>query len=437
MRAFPWRAAPVLVALLVPGAGVAQVANPLPRATAMSGSFTALARGLSAPAWNPAGLGMPDNPAFSVSLLPLGFSSGLSPIGMSDLADYDGAFVPRATRIDWLQQIRNAGGEKGTFGADVTYLAFSVGQFAFTASSSARGRVNMAPDVAEVFFFGNAGLSGEPVDLSLAGSSFDAAGTTTFAGSFAVPLSVAIGPLPDQHFSVGATVKYTIGNFLALGRESQSTLSTEPLMVNVRFPMIHTPFTDDSLDQSTGDVLNNGSGFGIDVGAAWQGGIFSAGLTVRNLINTFDWDLDGLRFRQGAGTWNADTSYTDFTESDIGDAPPELVDRVETLYTFSPVLAVGAAAQVTPSLKVTGEIRHSLDDNLIADARSHMGVGAELTVLPVLPVRAGLAIITGGYQLSGGVGLNLGPLQLSFAAAARETDLGSDAVGAIGLAVGM
>ncbi|NIU71903.1 MAG: hypothetical protein GWN73_43665, partial [Actinobacteria bacterium] len=202
MRTRTLRIAIAVLGLLVPGTVLAQVANPLPQALGMGGSYTALARGLAAPAWNPAGLGMPDNPGFSITVIPFGFTAGIGPIGPSDFADYDGQFIPETVRSDWLQRIRDEGGEKGTIGADVTYLAFNIGQFAFSASSSAHGRVNMAPDVAEIFFFGNAGLTGQPADLSLEGSNLDVAGTTTFAGSFAIPLSLTLGPLPDQHFAI-------------------------------------------------------------------------------------------------------------------------------------------------------------------------------------------------------------------------------------------
>jgi hypothetical protein len=432
------RTAAIVLGLLVPAAAMAQVANPLPQSIGMGGNYTALARGLGAPAWNPAGLGMPDNPGASFSFFPLAFTAGLSPITPADLADYGGELIPASVRADWLNTITEEGGERGTLGADVTYLALSVGRLALSASSSIRSRVNMAPDVAEVFFFGNAGLTGTPRDLTLEGSNFDVAGTTTFAASLALPLSLTLGPLPDQHFSVGATVKYTVGNFLVLGQENESTLSSNPIAVDVNFPMIHTPFPDSAdEDQTFMDVVNNGTGYGVDVGAAWQGGIFSAGVVVKNLVNTFEWDLENLRFREGSATWNTDTSTVSFDTASIENAPAELVDRIESLYTFAPVLQAGAAARILPFLTVTGELRHAVDDNLDVGTRNHVGVGAELTLIPILPLRAGVAAISGGYQLSGGVGLKLGPMQLSVSGAARETDLGADAIGAVGLTFGV
>lgn len=426
-----------VLAVLVPAAAGAQVANPLPRATGMGGNYTAIARGLGAPAWNPAGLGMPDNPRGSLALLPVAATAGIEPITAADLARYDGQLIPHATRAEWLERIRAAGGATGIAGADVTYVAFSLGRFAVSASSSGRARVDVSPDVAEILFFGNAGVTGEPGDYQLEGSEYDVAATTTFAASTAVPLALALGPLPDQRFAIGVTVKYTIGNFLMLGRENESAIGVDPLAVNVSFPVVHTPLPDSSGNWGAGGSLNNGTGWGLDVGAAWQGGGFSAGLVVHNLINTFQWDRGDLEYRPGIAIWTADTSYTSFEEQDVADAPADLMERVDELYTFSPVVAAGAAARVTRFLTVTGEVRHALEEDLHVGPRSHLGVGAELAIIPFLPLRAGVSRVSGGYQLSGGLGLVLGPVQLSGAAAVREGDIGDDTVGAFALTFGV
>lgn len=438
MRTLALRTAAVVLGLIVPGAVVAQVANPLAQALGMGGNYTAVARGLGAPAWNPAGLGMPDNPRMSFTILPFAATTGLSPITPGDLAEYEGQLIPQSVKEDWLARIEEQGGEMGNVGVDVTYLAMSIGRIGVSVSSNLRAQVNMAPDVAELLLFGNAGLTGEPRDYTLEGSAFDVAGTTTLAASTAIPISLTLGPLPNQHFAVGATLKYTIGNFMMLGQEQGSSLSSDPIAVDVRFPMVHTELPDSTNeDTSTGDLLNNGGGLGLDIGAAWQGGIFSAGVVVKNLFNTFEWQLEDLRYRQGHAFWNADTSDVGFDTTSIETAPAAVTDRIDEFYTFSPVLAAGAAARVLPYLSVTGELRHSLEKNLAVDARNHVGVGAELTILPFLPLRAGIAAISGGYQLSGGVGLKLGSLQLSLSGAARETELGADAMGAVGLTFGV
>lgn len=415
-----------LAALLLPAASAAQVGNPLPQALGMGGNFTALARGLGAPAWNPAGLGMPGSPRVSFTLLPFSHAAGVGPVGLSDLAEYSGAYIPHERRLEWVDRITASGGETGIVGTDLTYAALSIGRVAVSASSSVRGRVDMAPDVVEILLFGNAGLTGDPRDFTLTGSGFDFSGTTTFAASTAMPVRLTLGALPDQHFSLGATLKYTIGNFMLLGQENGSTFQSSPLGIVVEFPVVQTR-----------DVRNNGSGIGVDVGAAWQGGIFSAGAVIKNVFNTFVWDSDALEYRQGTAVWNADTAHTGFEEMPIAEAPAAVTDRIDRLYTFSPVLSAGAAARVLPHLTVTGDVRHALEDNLDVGAQNHLGVGAELTILPMLPIRAGLTLLSGGYQLSGGLGLKLGPVQLSGAAAARSTELGDDAVAALGVSFGL
>ena len=438
----PWlarvRAAAAVAVVAAGSAGevTAQVANSLPRAVGLGGSYTALARGLAAPAWNPAGLGMPGNPAFSITALSVAATSGLEPITLGDLADYGGELIPYEARVAWLDRIRAAGGEKGVLDADVTYLALSAGPVAVSLSSSARGRIDMAPDVAEVFFFGNAGLTGEPGDYSLQGSSLDVAATTTVAASFALPVPLRIGPLPDQRFALGATLKYTVGNFLIHGQESRSAISSQPLSVDLRFPVVTTPMPDSGEVFAAGD-LSNGNGVGLDLGAAWNGAGVSAGLVVRNVFHTFEWDLADLEFHRGTALWNADTAATSFEEVPPSEAPEGIAGRVDRLYGFGPVLAAGAAARVAPTLTLTGEVRHALEKNLAIGARDYLGVGAQLDALPALPLQAGIALVTGGYQLSGGAGLRLGPVRIAAAGTYRDGDLGDDVLGSFGLTVGM
>lgn len=423
----------VSTSMLIPTAGTAQVGTTLPRSMGMADSYTALARGFNAVLWNPAGLGLVDNPRRSLTLLPVSVTTGLGPVTPGDLAGYDGRRIPHDTRVQWLDRIRAEGGEAGSFDADLTYLAVSVGRVGFSASSSIRGRANVGPDVAELLLFGNAGLTGDPRDFALEDSALDAAGTTTLAGSIGIPIRFPLGPLPDQHFAVGVTLKYTMGHFLVMGQERGGSATADPVEVSIRFPTIHT----DPSDQDGLDRLNNGSGYGVDVGASWQGGIFSAGVVVRDLLNTFSWDADALRYREGTATWSADSAHTEFQEQPFDAAPADLVARMDEFHTAAPVLAAGAAARVRPFLTVSGELRHALAETLQVGPRTHAGVGAELTVIPILPLRAGVALVTGGYQLSGGLGLMIAGAELSAAAALRDAYLGRATVASLGLTFGL
>ncbi len=435
MRALCFGAAAAL-ALALPAAASAQVGNPSARALGLGENYTALARGFSAPAWNPAGLGMPDNPETSVTVIPIVGMVGVGPVTTGDLADYGGELIPRDVKLAWLDAIRGDGGEKGDLGGDVTYVAFSAGHFALSASTSLRGRINLAPDVAELLLFGNAGLSGEPGDYTLAGSRFDMAGTSTIAASFAAPLALRLGSLPDQHFALGVTLKYTVGNFFISGQEEGGSITSDPVAVTIHFPVVSSPLSDSAREAGESQFFDNGRGVGMDVGAAWQGGIFSAGVVLQNLFNTFEWDTSNVEYRAGAAVWTADTSYTSFDlVPGDGPLPGDVARRIDDLFTFSPVLAAGAAARVLPYLTVTGDLRHAFGDDLHVGARTHAGLGAELTILPFLPLQAGVSAVSGGYQLAGGLGVHLGAFQINGAAATRHDDFGDQTLAALGLAL--
>ncbi|MEJ2678568.1 MAG: conjugal transfer protein TraF [Gemmatimonadota bacterium] len=421
----------VVLALVLGAAPLAaQLGNASPASLGMGDNYTALARGLNAPYWNPAGLGMPDNPAFSISLLPMRAGQTLAPLSTGDLAQYQNKFIPATVRRDWLDQITSAGGEKGNVNGDITVLAMSVSHLAFQLSTTFRGRVNMAPAAAELAFFGNAGLTGVPQNYTLAGTTADVAAATTAALSFGMPLTLTLGPLPDQHFAIGATVKYTIGNVFASAVDDGSQITSTPLGVALTFPVVQT-------DTSYSGFPNNGSGVGLDVGAAWSGGIFKAGVVIHNLINTFSWNAANLYYRQGTVVANGDTTFTNFDAMDYQQAPESLKNRVNDLFTFKPVVTAGAAAQVLPYLQVVADVRRQLGDSFQLGPQNHLGVGAELTILPVLPVRAGLTLLSGGQMFAGGLGLNLGPVSLDVGAAYTNTQSGGGTTAAFALRVGM
>ena len=74
----------------------------------MGENHTAIARGADAVSLNPAGLAMPDGPMASASFLALRAVGGLGPIGLGDLARFDGREVPDEVRLRWLERITAA-----------------------------------------------------------------------------------------------------------------------------------------------------------------------------------------------------------------------------------------------------------------------------------------------------------------------------------------
>src|SRR5437763_394276 len=264
----------------------AQLVSASAASLALGDNYTALARGFNAMNWNPAGLGMPDNPFSSFAFTGRG-AGGTGPISLSDLSRYSGVAVPQAVLASWLTRVHQQGGQ--SLEADgAGSFALSLGSFGFQLATNAYERGKLSPDAVEVLLYGNAGASGTPRSMSLKGSRTEAAVTTTAAASFGHSVDFGIGPMP-QHLAIGATVKYIVGNALLLGEDAGSQLDANPLALDVQFPIIQS-------DTSLNGMPQRGHGVGLDVGAAWEFGPFAAGATIQNLINTFKWDVNQMYF---------------------------------------------------------------------------------------------------------------------------------------------
>jgi len=390
-------------ALAIPRLGHGQLPSSSTKALGTANNYTALARGYSAVALNPANLALPGNPKFSLSLAPVQVKSGVGPIGLGSIADYEGKAIPTSTKLSWMRQIEDAGGLTGSGGAQTSALAFNIHRFGFQICTVGDVEAHLNPDAAELILFGNAGRTGIPRDFQLGDSRIDGFAATTFAMSYAAPLNIELG-FPGALFAVGATVKYTVGHALILARNAESLVTSDPLLVDMKFPVI-APDTDS-------DWFDRGHGFGLDVGAAWQWERWTAGVTIQNLIQTFNWDIENLTYRPGNAFFSEDESSSDFDERPAVEAPSSLHDAVDKR-DFDTRLSAGVAYCLTDKLTVTGDLRHQLGDGLRSEERTHLGAGAEYLPTAVVPLRAGMALVSGGFQLASGAGLVLGPVNLS------------------------
>ena len=241
---------------VVPEAVSAQLANASASTIALSGNNTATVRGFGAISVNPAGLAMPGS-GFSLALVPVQVRAGLGPVGLSDLADYEGEFVPVATKEAWMTAIEAAGGQVSSVGADVSAVALTVGNFGFQFSTVASASATIPTGVAEAVLFGNAGRDpGNAADLDLTGLGGDGFAVSTVALSYAFPVGSA---------KLGITGKYIIGHGLALATVQSGSVSNDPLRVTLDAPVVG-PCDDEALGGCTEDYSNAGSGTGLDVG---------------------------------------------------------------------------------------------------------------------------------------------------------------------------
>jgi hypothetical protein len=401
----------------------AQLPNSSAAAAGMGGNFTAIARGYEAVAWNPANLAMPGRPFMSFGTAIAGGNAGLAPIDLKMLHEFSGQVVDSATRVSWVDQARLAGGQEGRVDAGLTFLGLSVGPLGFQVGSSLYTNMKLSPDAFEAFLFGNAGRSGgQPKVLDFTGTSVRSAAFTTGAMSFAMSIPTLTGGLVrNEHAAIAITGKYIVGNGLVLAQDNGSSLGASD--IQLRFPVI-TVHTEDFFGSTVPTPEYDGQvgrGIGADVSFAWSGGPFRVGVLAENVFNSFAWDTTKLAFMPGTGSFNATSSSTDFDQQAYAAAPQFLRDIVAA-QTFKPAVTVGGALQLSRLLTVTGDMKTSFgtDEAIMIGPKSRVGVGAELRLLPFLPIRAGVASVTDGWQAGAGVGLRLLGFELAASTSIRK-----------------
>ena len=387
----------------------AQMPSASAPALGLADNYTALARGYATVAWNPALLGLPDNPRTSLALLPIRTIAGLDPVTLGDIADYDGEFLPVQVREQWLRRIEQEGSEAGAGGGDITWVAAQAGRFALQLGTSFRAVGNLTPGGAELLLFGNYGRTDSARALELRDSRF-----STFAVSTA---AVSYGTAVGSDMVVGVTLKYALGHLLMHGEDRGTVFTPEP-EASLNFPVVASNEAFDG---------NIGGGVGLDVGFAMVRAAWTFGATLHNAFNTFGWNGEDLVFRAGLGSFDEATLVADFDEMDFALAPDHLKSFVDDAG-FGPVIALGLA-RAAARLTVTGDFRRRLKDSSIEVApATHLGIGAEYQLMPRVPLRGGVAYVDGGYQIAGGAGFDFGPVSIAVSAMRRDTDLGVDTI---------
>ena len=160
-------------------------------------------------------------------------------------------------------------------------------------------------------------------------------------------------------------------------------------------------------------------------------------MLAENMFNAFKWDTTMLAFMPGTGTLDGSDNTTDFDRQPFGNAPQALRDLV-TAQKFSPAFTVGAAMNLSSRLTLTADMKTSTggDESIVIGPRSRFGVGAELRILPFIPLRAGVASVTDGGQAGLGAGFHFLGAEISAATSIRRRGAATESgvmVGVLGL----
>ena len=391
----------------------AQMPSASPSAFGMADNYSASARDFDAVAWNPANLGLSGR-AFTFSLMTVTGTTGLAPITLSDFADFSGKIIPPETKESWLTRI-GAGTERGSLDAGISLIALSIGHIGFQAGIVGTGSANMNQDFAEALLFGNTGRTGSAKTFSFVGSR--AGGSAFGVGAVSIGLPVMGDEAAGSQLSLGVTAKYIVGLGSARGIDNSTSIS--PSLINAQVIGVYT---------DSSHAANSGSGIGADVGLSYGGAGNNFSLTVRNVTNTFKWNTSAFSTRTKTFTFDGTTSKSTDTTTAYATAPQALRDSLEN-EKFKPEVAVGISRHLGSDLLIDIDALQRVGDGIAIGPKTRVGIGAEYTGLPVLTLRAGGAVVTDGFQLAGGLGLRLGPVEISTAVSTRSVTGGGQTVG--------
>jgi len=430
--------AAIVVLLATAPTSWGQQLNTSAAALGLGGNFIARARGYEAVSWNPANLGLPGNPGFSLTLLPVAASFTLDPITLGDIKDADSYkvpnTVPRATRQAWLDKVTAAGGEKGTPSGGAN-IAMSVGPFAAQFGLTFFGAVDLNPDAVEAILFGNVPATGSGTDganvrtLNFRDSKLNGGGVTTAAFSY--------GRAFGEHkpgsgtLAFGATLKWVGGAFVTVAKDAGSSINANGGTIS--FPSVGTRSFQDCRDDAgqikagctpmTGPGGLAGNGIGADIGVSWLRDKLGVSGAIQNVFNSFSWDESVTSYTPGFGQFDANGDSTNFDQQPLANAPATLKSALAN-YKLKPTVSVGVGYELRKDVTVSADARQQMggDESIVIGPKTSVGAGVEYRGIPVLSLRGGAAYITGGTALSFGAGLRFRRYELGAAIAAQQGD---------------
>lgn len=378
----------LLVAVLATGAR-AQVGAP-GRALGSAGAGIAAASGTEALFLNPALLGLPNRPRWSVESGGGSFGGIADGVTVGDLAKV--LVNGDSANAGFLQKIPN--GMQFELGAQMPLAAAQIRSFAFGLQYGAVVNQDLGRDVVDLVLNG---YQQGRTDY-LAGNT---TGTRASYLDFAVAYGRGLGPL-----SLGVTGHYYHARSATRSRLANPVYGQNGNQIQLSYTEVQAP---------------GGNGFGLDLGAAAQP---AAGVTlsvaVTNALSSMSWG-SGLRMRRISITDNE--LSTDFkslvdkfanswqpVDGTVADLSNGLTDKAA----IPARLRVGAAWAAPSRTSLYGSYQSNVGSGwLLGGWDRSVALGAEQRLL-FLSIRAGYATDLGSGRMLAG-GLSLGPFNFDVA----------------------
>jgi hypothetical protein len=394
-----------LTAMLVLGGTASALDNSSARAVAMGGAYTALASGPAAPRFNPANLGLANYHNTGIEFVGVGASITNNSFSLADYNKYTGAFLTDADKIDILGKVPGEG-LKISADVDASTAAIGLGHIALSFSGVAAADINLNKDI---------------VDLILNGNTF--ADTISVTGSYASGLSYASAGLSygmsvfqqgSRQIAVGVTGRYLRGVAIQEVTDLQGGIATYA-----------SGF--DGAGHVIARTAQGGAGYAVDLGAALKlSNNYTVGVKLESFLSRIKWDREteerGYVF--SFDSMNVDNADADYVTSD------NYTKDIPAFTTTLPARLTLGFGKTTGRLIWAVDWEQGFRTSPGASTKPRLSTGAELSIIPFLPLRGGYAVGgSGNTALSFGSGLRFFGYYLDVAVVSGSTFSGYSAKG--------
>jgi len=366
--------------------------NSTARSLGLAHAYTAVARGVAAPIWNPANLALPDRPPVSIQLVGAGCRVGNVTFSKSTYDRYNGKYLTTSDVNDILAKVPDDG-FKLYVDTDVQAIGLTIGPFALTVSGVANSNLSLSKDYLRILLEGI--YAGRTYHI---GNNYGSAfGYSSVTASYAFPISV---PVMEKLY-IGTNVSYLLG----LGYAE---------IVDSYGQFYHGGYEVNGEGRLRARYAQGGAGFAADFGLATQYHGWQFGVMLKNAVARINWKSKPEEFEAHFYTEQAIT----VENSADDDSVLKSEDTTRAISAFSTSLPAElriGAAHKWHSFLVAADYHQGFSHRPGVSPKPYVALSTEWQGIGFFPLRLGIGI--GGEHgalLATGFGMKLGFFRLDY-----------------------
>ncbi len=341
------------------------------RALGLGGAYTALARGVDAPLWNPANLGLSDNPKFSMTIIGAQAGAWNNSISLGMYNKYNGEYLTDSDIENILNSIPDNGFRSNTE-VFINTFSFSIRQFALTIGVRGGGYVNAAKNIFKIPLTGT--------EINKVYNLSDTDGSSLAAAMVGVSWGEPIEVDFAEEFTVGGTLNFYFAGASANADTTEFIIDSKPYGMDLQGLYALTY------------AYNGSLGFGINLGStARLNEKWTVSLSLINILGTIPFKKN-VKTEKGTYVLDSLNVLTDFDE-DAQDTS-WTVDASSFSSRFPAVLHAGCSYREGDVI-MTADYLQTFSKGIYGSTNPQLSVGTEWQGVTWLPLRMG--VILGGY----------------------------------------